>query len=286
LNNLNRDVVKSFGEEWSHFNQSSLSDDEAIKLFNRYFSIFPSSFFFQSNKIGIDVGCGSGRWAKFIAPKVKKLYCIDASEKSINVARKNLAKHENVVFHNFSTDDLATLDLKFDFGYSIGVLHHIPDTQKALNDCVLVLRDGAPFLIYLYFAFDNKPFWYKALWKLSEPVRYIISRSNFKTRKYLTTFIAIFIYFPIARLALIFDKLGIDSRHIPLSAYKKTSFYTMRTDALDRFGTILEQRFTKQEIYSMMEDAGLTDIVFSKNIPYWTVVGYKKSLSSIGGKSQ
>ena len=28
------------------------------------------------------------------------------------------------------------IDKKFDFGYSLGVLHHIPNTSKALNDCV------------------------------------------------------------------------------------------------------------------------------------------------------
>ena len=50
----------------------------------------------------------------------------------------------------------------------------------------------------------------------------------------------------------------------------------MRTDALDRFGTRLEQRFTKKEMHSMMIDSGLTDIKFSKNIPFWTAVGYKK----------
>ena len=77
-------------------------------------------------------------------------------------------------------------------------------------------------------------------------------------------------------MALIFDKLGIHSGNIPLSTYKKTSFYTMRTDALDRFGTRLEQRFTKKEIHSMMIDAGLTDIEFSNKVPFWTALGYKK----------
>ena len=84
------------------------------------------------------------------------------------------------------------------------------------------------------------------------------------------------IYLPFSRLALIFDKLGIHSEDIPLSAYKNRSFYSMRTDALDRFGTRLEQRFTKKEIYSMMIDAGLTNIEFSKAIPFWTALGYKK----------
>ena len=50
----------------------------------------------------------------------------------------------------------------------------------------------------------------------------------------------------------------------------------MRTDALDRFGTRLEKRFTKNQISKMMEEAGLENILFSDLKPYWHVVGYKE----------
>ncbi len=49
----------------------------------------------------------------------------------------------------------------------------------------------------------------------------------------------------------------------------------MRTDARDRFGTPLEQRFTAEEIKSMMEDAGFVDIRFSDAPPFWCAVGFK-----------
>jgi hypothetical protein len=50
----------------------------------------------------------------------------------------------------------------------------------------------------------------------------------------------------------------------------------MRTDSLDRFGTKLEQRFTKVEIENMMRAAGLKDIKFSSSVPFWCAVGIKK----------
>ena len=62
---------------------------------------------------------------------------------------------------------------------------------------------------------------------------------------------------------------------LPLSYYRELSFYTMRTDAFDRFGTRLEQRFTADEIRSMMEAAGLTNVVLSTSVPYWCAVGYR-----------
>ena len=274
MKNINTKVVDGFGDEWSSFDQSILDKTESRDLFNRYFNIFPSELLKQ-DKIGIDIGCGSGRWAKHVAPLVGKLYCIDASVKALEVARKNLVKSNNCVFKNLSTDSLKSLDKDFDFGYSLGVLHHIPDTQKALSDSVSVLKKGAPFLLYLYFAFDNKPAWYRLIWRASELFRYIISRSPFYIKIIITNFIASLIYFPLARGALLLEKIGIDLDNVPMSSYKETSFYTMRTDALDRFGTRLEQRFTREEVYNMMTNAGLINIEFSENVPYWTAVGYK-----------
>ncbi|SFV56685.1 SAM-dependent methyltransferase [hydrothermal vent metagenome] len=84
--------------------------------------------------------------------------------------------------------------------------------------------------------------------------------------------IAVFIYYPLARLS----KLGMNISSIPLSAYKDNSFYTLRTDALDRFGTSLEQRFTKEEIQIMMENANLKDVEVYKGFYYWNAIGYKK----------
>ena len=275
MNNINEKVLENFGEEWTTFDQSLLSEKEAKDLFDRYFNIFPSEFL-QKNKVGIDIGCGSGRWAQQIAPLVKELHCVDASNQALKVARKNLKGIDNCIFSEISTDALISLEKKFDFGYALGVLHHIPDTQKALNDCISILKRGAPFLVYLYYAFDNKPIWYKVLWKISDPIRLLISRSSFPVKKFITSIIAFFIYLPFSRLALLFDKLGLRSENLPLSSYKNNSFYTMRTDALDRFGTTLEQRFSKQEIHSMMIESGLRDIKFSNDVPFWTVVGFKK----------
>ena len=89
--------------------------------------------------------------------------------------------------------------------------------------------------------------------------------------------IACFIYLPIARLGNILEFLKLPVKSWPLSDYRKKSFYTMRTDALDRFGTKLEHRYTKKEISEMMHNSGLENINFDEeNAPYWCAVGYKR----------
>jgi hypothetical protein len=61
----------------------------------------------------------------------------------------------------------------------------------------------------------------------------------------------------------------------PLSYYRHCSSYTLRTDARDRFGTPLEQRFSRAQIRAMCSAAGLVDLCFSTRAPYWCVVGVK-----------
>ncbi len=67
--------------------------------------------------------------------------------------------------------------------------------------------------------------------------------------------------------------MNVDNMSLP--AYRDKSLYTLRTDALDRFGTRLEQRFSKQQIKTMMTRSGLEKIRFSDQEPYWCAVGYK-----------
>jgi hypothetical protein len=91
-----------------------------------------------------------------------------------------------------------------------------------------------------------------------------------------TNVISVFVYYPLARFALLLEKMGVNVSTFPLSEYRSKSFYTMRTDALDRFGTRLEQRFTKAEIKNMLEAADLIDIEFSDIAPFWCAIGYRK----------
>lgn len=271
--NTDKDVVAGFGDEWSRFDQSELSDGERQRIFDEYFSIFPWDGLPQ-NAVGFDLGCGSGRWAKLVAPRVGFLHLIDPSD-AIKVAKRNLEGVSNCAFHRADVDSIPLNDNSADFGYSLGVLHHIPDTEKGLRSCVAKLKPGAPFLLYLYYRFDNRPAWFRALWAVSDVGRRVVSRMPHAARFALSQIIAAGIYYPLARGAKLAEKVGLPVSSFPLSQYRDRSFYTMRTDALDRFGTRLERRFTKAEMQAMMEAAGLENIRFADNA-FWTAVGYKR----------
>jgi SAM-dependent methyltransferase len=269
--NRDDEVIQGFGEEWTAFDQAVLTESERQAIFEQYFSVFPWDRLPESAE-GADIGCGSGRWAQCVAPRVGLLHAVDASPAALLVARRNLADTPNARIVEASVDELPFPAASLDFAYSLGVLHHVPDTAAALRSCALALKPGAPFLVYLYYAFDNRPGWYRALWRCTDVVRRVLSRSPFAVRLSVSSVFAAVVYLPLARLALLLERLGRNAEGVPLSYYRHRSFYVMRNDALDRFGTRLEQRFTKQQITRMLSEAGFVDIRFSPDPPYWTAV--------------
>ncbi len=275
MKKIDKDVISGFGDEWSRFDQSGVPESELKNIFNDYFAIFPWDNL-PENSVGFDLGCGSGRWANFVAPKVGFLHCIDPSS-AIDIAKRNLSKYDNVKYHKNDVSNIPLDDESMDFGYSLGVLHHISDTEEGLRQCVLKLKKGSPFLIYLYYSFENRSMSFKAVWRLTDIVRRVVSISPMPLRYFISQIIALSIYWPISILCRFMTFIGISTDQVPLSMYEDKSFYTMRTDALDRFGTKTEKRFSKKEIEVLMNNAGLEDVVFHDGEPYWCAAGIRKS---------
>jgi ubiquinone/menaquinone biosynthesis C-methylase UbiE len=272
--NIDEKTVAGFGEEWDSFTQEKLDRVEHQLLFDQYFSVFPFDEL-PEGATGFDLGCGTGRWAALVAGRVGTLHCIDPAAKALAIARRRLGNFKNIHFHDCGVDDIPISDESQDFGYALGVLHHIPDTEAAMAACVRKLKTGAPFLVYLYYSFDNRPGWFKAIWKTTELGRGVISRLPFFARKAATTAIAAVVYWPLARTARLVESAGADIANLPLSEYRNRTFYTMRTDALDRFGTRLEQRFARGEVEDMMLRCGLEEIKFREGPPFWVACGCK-----------
>jgi SAM-dependent methyltransferase len=276
MENIDIETVEGFGDEWTRFDHTT-KDGEAdlVTAFEAYFAIFPWDALPRQAE-GFDAGCGTGRWARFVAPRVGRLHCVDASDRALAVARKNLADFSHVDFHHASIASMPVADGSMDFGYSLGVLHHMPDTAAAVSVCARKLKPGAPLLLYLYYAFDNRPLWFRSVWRASDAVRRVVSRMPHAMRYGVSQAIAAGVYWPLSRAAGVLEKLGRDVEAFPLASYRDRSFYMLRTDALDRFGTRLEQRFTRDEIQRMMEAAGLERVTFHDAMPYWCAVGYRR----------
>ncbi|MCS7003805.1 MAG: class I SAM-dependent methyltransferase [Cytophagales bacterium] len=274
--NIDQATVDAFGEEWTKF--ASFSNSEIQAAGDEYFDIVPPQIFDKERTIALDLGCGTGRWAKYLASKVKFVEAIDPS-KAVFSAVDFTTDVQNIRISQASVESIPFPDESFDFVMSLGVLHHVPDTQEALNKLVKKLKIGGYCLIYLYYALDNRPFYYKGLFYISNFFRWWISRLPNSLKKMCCDIIAILGYMPFVVLARFVKKLFPTQKYyekVPLFYYINKSFHIIRNDALDRFGTPLEQRFTKQEVIKMMENAGLADIVVSPHMPCWHAIGKRK----------
>lgn len=267
-------TIESFGDEWSTFSQEHMDGAEIRRIFGDYFKIFPWDLL-PKEAVGFDMGCGSGRWAALVAPRVKELYCIEPSS-AIRVAQRRLSERNNVRFIRGTTDKNGLASSSFDFGYSLGVLHHLPDPASGIKDCVRLLKPGAPMLIYFYYNLENRNFVYRGIWRLTDLTRMAISRLPLRRRTIITNIIAISIYYPISRMARLVELLGLPFSSIPLAYYKDCSLKTLMTDARDRFGTPLEHRYSSLQLFEACRKAGLKRIRFSDSAPYWCVVGFKE----------
>ena len=275
--NLDKETVKSFGEEWIKF--SSFDETEIERMGNEYFDILDHASV-NTNSYVLDVGCGTGRWSYYLSPKVKFIEAIDPSDAVFSAANLTSAQ-PNIRVTKAGVDNIPFADNSFDFIFSLGVLHHIPDTPMAIKKIYEKIKPGGYFLVYLYYNLDNRGRVYKAIFRLSNSIREIISGMPKSLKQLLAEIISFTVYVPLVFLARI-CKAMFPTREwykkIPLSYYINKSLTIIRNDSLDRFGTPLEKRFSRVEIERMLYDAGFSDIVFSERTPFWHCIGKKTDI--------
>jgi SAM-dependent methyltransferase len=272
--NIDVATARAFDEKWGASFGGTDNPERARQVFETYFRLFPFEELREAE--GFELGCGQGRHAARVAKRVGRLHCIDPSPQGLNIARHIMAAEPNVEFHLADADSIPLKDGTQGFGYSMGVLHHIPDTEAALANCTAKLRPGAPFLLYLYYNFENRSFWFRSIWKASDVARRAISKLPFRARKLACDVVAAVVYWPLARISGALARAGADVEGLPLSSYRNARLGNMRLAALDRFGTGLEHRFSRAQITDMMIRCGLTEIAFHEGPPYWIAIGRRR----------
>ena len=271
--NIDNKVVQSFGDEWLKFHD--FSDEIIANIAKEYFDILNETVV-NKNIYALDIGCGTGRWTKFLTGKVGFIEAIDPSN-AIFAADKLLGKIENVRLTKASIETIPFEDETFDFAMSVGVLHHIPDTQQAMKDCVKKVKKGGYFYCYLYHNLETRGWWFKTLYWLSNLIRKVVCRFPAGIKRFVCDILAIVIYMPLVLWVRFLVLIGLRSVAVkmPLSAYNNKSFFVIRNDALDKFGTSLEQRFSKKQVEDMMRNCGLDNIVISPLTPFYHAIGKK-----------
>lgn len=277
--NIDHKTVAAFGDEWKRFKQ--FSEAEIASIGDEYFDLLPLAQL-PPDARALDAGCGTGRWSAYLAKHVGSIDAVDASLEALGSAANLTAHLPNVRLSRASLNALPFAPGSFDFVMSLGVLHHIPNTALALQGVTDVLKPGGWGLFYLYYALDNRPWHYRAIFALSNGLRQLIYRLPTGPRNLTSDAMAVLLYAPLIALAWLLRTLAPRKnwyKGVPLHYYLGKSWWVVRNDARDRFGTPLEQRFTRQQLHAMLQQAGYEAITFSEQQPYWHVIARKKAQS-------
>ncbi len=152
-------ISKEYSPEMKEFYNQT--DAERYK-YDSYIPALIDSFA-EKGKLVLEVGCGMGTDSRSISRRGADIVSLDLSFNNVSFALKGMQifslKGRGV---NADAEKLPFKDNTFDIVYSFGVLHHTPDTQKAINEARRVLKPNGKSIIMLY----HKGYAYYVLWLL------------------------------------------------------------------------------------------------------------------------
>jgi SAM-dependent methyltransferase/uncharacterized protein YbaR (Trm112 family) len=253
------DTARSFGYEWQAFSEM-LPDYESN--FRWYFERFaPTSF---AGKRILDAGCGTGRHTFHMARSgAMEVVAMDFSQ-AIEVAAHNNRENPNTHFVQADIYHPPFPPDSFDFVYSLGVLHHLPDPEKGFRALLPLLRAGGYLNIYLYWNLEGQAAWRRAALSAVTGIRQVTTRMPHALLKKLSWMIAagfqVAFVLP-SRVLDRFERTRSLADRVPLGHYRKYSFRVLYTDQFDRFSAPIENRYNRAEVAGWFERARLEDVV-------------------------
>lgn len=251
---LPRDVKQqtadSFAYEWQRF--GGLREEWSKNFIDYMQPHTPESF---AGRLVLDVGTGSGRHSFHAAELGAQVVAVDIG-RSIDVARANLPSE--VLTVQADAEFLPFEQGAFDFVMSIGVLHHLPDPRRALERITPMACSGGHVHVYLYWVPEHA--WHARALRLVSILRRATVRLPHRLLHALcvplAAVLALIIVWPY-RLLRRLPRLERLAAALPLKTYADYPFGVLVNDQFDRFSAPLERRYTREEVFRMLQETGL-----------------------------
>lgn len=196
---------------------------------------------------------------------MREVALVDFSD-AIFVARRNMKDHANALFFMGDLERLPFRDQFCDLLVCIGVLMTLK--RDAIESVKMLKRYSPKLVIYLYYALDNRPWHYKAIFVPVDLVRRVTSRiRNHTFRRYFTAAVTLGVYYPLRYLGHALKPFGW-SHHVPTyEGFHADSYLRVKQDVYDRFFTSIEQRNTQAQILGLHDT--FSRVVLSQKMPYY-----------------
>lgn len=236
--------VQNFGFEWTVHAGTQLdgaSSDESEKAFREKTGFTPEML---SGKRVLDVGCGMGRYTDVASRWGATVVGIDLS-RAVEAAQRNVGRRRNVHIAQANIFELPFQDETFDFIFSLGVLHHTPNTKAAFDNLPRLLRTNGRIAIWLYSNYER--------WRPSELYRRFTPRLPARLL-HAMTYVAVPLFYV--------NKIPVVGRVtywlLPISRHPKPEWRVL--DTFDWYSPKYQWKHTYEEVLPWFEQQGLTDI--------------------------
>ena len=263
------ETALSFGYEWQRFPEMY---DEWERQFLDYMQPHGPEFF-RGKKV-LDAGCGNGRFAYYAGKYGAEVWAIDLGP-AVEVTQRN-TESVNVQAVQADLHHPPFALESFDFIYSIGVLHHLPDPEVAFRNLLRFLKPGGEVQIYLYWKPERRPI--KALLLSGVAgARQLTTRLPHGAVHLLAypAAIAAFLFFVWPyRIMKRVPPLKVLAEELPMKQYASFPFRVCVNDQLDRLSAPIENRYTRADVHEWLTRAALESPRVGENFG-WVATGRK-----------
>lgn len=258
----------SFGYEWNAFDEVRGEDESFSKVYFRDVDL-PS----LAGKVGLDAGCGKGRYTRFLAQYLQAEVALDGSS-AVEAAARNLAEFPGVVVLQSDLRTAPFAPESFDFISSLGVLHHLDDPFAGFQQLLTYLAPKGQILLYLYSRPERINLRSLAL-SCAAGLRRLTTKLSHPALKAVCTPIAAFLYYGIVRPGEWGDERGIGALSgLPMDAYRGKPFRSLVLDTFDRLSAPVENRYVWKDLQPWFERTGLV-VDAARDETGWFVLAHR-----------
>jgi SAM-dependent methyltransferase len=258
----------SFGFEWTNFDDVREEDEELAEVYFRDVDL-PS----LADKVGLDAGCGKGRYTRVLAAHLGATAALDGSA-AVEAAARNLAGFRSVLVVKSDLRDAPFAPESFDFIASLGVLHHLDDPKDGFDRLLSYLAPGGQILLYLY-SRPSDPGLRSAGLRLAALLRRVTVRLPHRVLKVLSTPIAALLYCGLVVPGSMGERRSIRVlSELPMDTYRGKPLRSLVLDTFDRLSAPVEHRYVWGELAPWFADAGLT-VDAARDETGWFVLAHR-----------